>query len=720
MWVKKMGIRWASLLSVLFLSLPFPLKASAEGEATAATPTDPSVIQETIPIQEALVAGPTAAESQVAADQTRITMIDNQEPAPAETPVSTEEESSPLTEAQQLTRWINDLDSGTYAAKQAAATGIQARVSQTQDAAALATLLETLATASRRNVELRRRIEDIVEQSLTPIDNLINKLGNANAANDPVKSRLLLSLASLDSPMISIARAQWLIRYLIKNNRAATLTELVRSPSFQIRYRLAGFSSAPGILTALSEDTNVSVRYSVGKNSETPGAALAALAERTLDELRQNANPNSPARFILYAIAENPHAPPATLTTLSRNTNDSVRRLVAKNPSAPPETLDAMVRVPGEDVSVRVGVARNLSATKETLRYILENDQYVEVRTAAQENLNSRLNEEPAIASDQTLITAIENQTPTDQEPVILPAPPAEAPAEEAAPTALVPETAPTFVSVMNTDTVVMTEEQGGGRLTATELSFAIRDLDSSNTGTWQAASERLRAHVEQSRDYTALASVLERFAAEAVMRPNNSEFHTRLAGVLDQSRVRIAALIEAADQRSEETERRIVIHLARLGGGTSGLVEELFSRGLLEALITLVQVPETDLAIRLSISERENLVPDLLHALAQDEDTRVRYRVAMHADVHPITLDMLSHDTDWLVRSAVIRNPNTWTNTVRNLAQDSERVIALNLAMLYWITPVEALNFLALHHEDEEVRAIARESLDWIQNNPP
>jgi hypothetical protein len=100
------------------------------------------------------------------------------------------------------------------------------------------------------------------------------------------------------------------------------------------------------------------------------------------------------------------------------------------------------------------------------------------------------------------------------------------------------------------------------------------------------------------------------------------------------------------------------------------------------QILLKILKEVNPDIISKLSVHEKqklardENIPPETLNILVNDEDLGVRYLVAQNPNTPPETLTLLVEDKSWAVRYTVAGNPNTPLETLIILANDESEAV--------------------------------------------
>ena len=129
------------------------------------------------------------------------------------------------------------------------------------------------------------------------------------------------------------------------------------------------------------------------------------------------------------------------------------------------------------------------------------------------------------------------------------------------------------------------------------------------------------------------------------------------------------------------------------------------------EIIIALAR--DEDGSVRFAVARNPSTPPEVLIALARDEDIYVRSNVSENPWTPPEALTVLARDIDEFVRRNVTENPNTPPEALTVLAKDiyARRIVAKNPS-----TPPEVLTVLS-RDEDNRVRNAAERTLASLKS---
>lgn len=181
--------------------------------------------------------------------------------------------------------------------------------------------------------------------------------------------------------------------YAAKNPNASpeTLSMLAKDSSYRTRMAVAKNPNTPlNTLRLLAKDREVKVRESVSKN--------VSITEDIIEMFLENEDPNGD---ILGGLAKNPSIPSKLLYQFAELSLQALQG-VAENPSAPPDLLHSIAKKKSSTLYIRKLVAKNSSITQRTVD-LLSNDKEPKVRAAIAGNPKCDESTLRSLASDADL-----------------------------------------------------------------------------------------------------------------------------------------------------------------------------------------------------------------------------------------------------------------------------------------------------------------------------
>ena len=83
--------------------------------------------------------------------------------------------------------------------------------------------------------------------------------------------------------------------------------------------------------------------------------------------------------------------------------------------------------------------------------------------------------------------------------------------------------------------------------------------------------------------------------------------------------------------------------------------------------------VTSSDWVVRYAVAKRDDLTPEQIERLSQDDYCQVRYAVAKRPDLTPEQIERLSRDDDCLVRYAVAKRSDITDEQIERLSRDTD-----------------------------------------------
>ncbi len=430
---------------------------------------------------------------------------------------------------------------------------------------------------------------------------------------------------------------------------------------------------------------NLEFRNDLGKNPNTRATWLRKLA-------------HDPTRWIRNSVAENPNTPLDILELLSRDRNYMVRRDVIDNPNTPVEIIESLAE--DSSIEVRMSVAKNTKTPTDKLK-LLADDPSERVRVQVAGNPNTPADKLEILANDDNFqvsqLAAKNPNTPTK----ILESLAINSSAEKRQSVAENPSTPIEKLALLATDSDRWIRYRVGKNpstpinileLLANDSDNSVRDGVAKNLSTPLNILEFLATDSSNPDSYNWIHKSL----AE---NPNSSAKILRFISTNPDPSVRenVAGNSNAKSDILQSLANDSVDSVRRYVAKNSSTSSDILKK----------MVNDSDVLIRFYVAKNHNTPIEILEKLANDHDDLVRASVSANpkctqeiketifrnfAKLEYPSFSRLtfflsdyaessvlvenSNSVSWLERYAIAKNAETPEDTLKKLAEDSNRIV--------------------------------------------